>query len=217
MHVYFVLTFINTTNTIISHIMKKIYLSFLASVCALSSVLAQSTIGSVDMPRLLNGYEAYQSAKEKYQGAIAPAEEELKNTQAALVEMQTKGQELEAKVANPALSEDAIASAKEELAKLTAEFRARGAQFQQFQQQAQMLRNQSRQKILLPLELKARRACMTVAEDKGIDILLESAQVSIKESEDSSFDVFRGTVIYASEDADVTDAVIALLNSEAVE
>ncbi|MGB0257798.1 MAG: OmpH family outer membrane protein, partial [Coraliomargarita sp.] len=118
---------------------------------------------------------------------------------------------------NPALSEDAIATAKEELAKLTAEFRARGAQFQQFQQQAQVLRNQSRQKILLPLELKARQACMTVAKDKGIDLLLESSEVTVKESEESSFTVFRGTVIYASESVDVTDAVIALLNAEAAE
>ncbi|MGB0413179.1 MAG: OmpH family outer membrane protein [Coraliomargarita sp.] len=197
--------------------MKKISLALLASIFAVTALVAQTNVGSVDMPKLLNGYEAYQSAKEKYQGAIAPAEEELKNAQAALKEMQEKGQELEAKVANPALSEDAIATAKEELAKLTAEFRARGAQFQQFQQQAQVLRNQSRQKILLPLELKARQACMTVAKDKGIDLLLESSEVTVKESEESSFTVFRGTVIYASESVDVTDAVIALLNAEAAE
>lgn len=197
--------------------MKKIALTFLASIFAISSLVAQSTLGSVDMPKLLNGYEAYQSAKEKYQGAIAPAEEELKNAQVLLGEMRDKGQELEAKVANPALSEDAIAAAKEELAQLTLEFRQKGAQFQQFQQQAQVLRNQSRQKILLPLELKARQACMTVAKDKGIDLLVESSEVTVKESEESSFTVFRGTVIFASEDIDVTDAVIALLNAEAAE
>ncbi len=197
--------------------MKKISLTFLASIFAISSLVGQSTLGSVDMPKLLNGYEAYQSAKEKYQGAIAPAEEELKNAQVLLGEMRDKGQELEAKVANPALSEDAIAAAKEELAQLTVEFRQKGAQFQQFQQQAQALRNQSRQKILLPLELKARQACMTVAKDKGIDLLVESSEVTVKESEESSFTVFRGTVIFASEDIDVTDAVIALLNAEAAE
>ncbi len=197
--------------------MKKITLTFLASIFAVTALVAQSTVGSVDMPRLLKGYEAYQSAQEKYEGALAPAQEELKNRQAELQSMQEQGKELEAKVANPALSEDAIATAKEELGKLTQEFRAKGAQFQQFQQQLQLQRNQSRQKILLPLELKARQACMTVAKDKGIDLLVESSEVTVKESEESSFTVFRGTVIFASEDIDVTDAVIALLNSEIAE
>lgn len=194
--------------------MKTTLIAVLASLVAISGAFAQKepTMGAVNMQRLLAGYTAYQSALEKYEGAISPAEEELANLQKKLQEMQTKGQELEVKKDNPALSNDARKEAQAEFDSLSEEFRSTGAQFQAFQTQTQQLRNKSRQEFLLPLELKARETVVTVAEDKDVDIVFEIAPVSVKEDDEKTFNVFRGTVLYASESLDLTDSVIAVLN-----
>ena len=127
--------------------------------------------------------------------------------------MQSKGQELEVKKDNPALSEKARKEAQESFESLSVEFRTTGAQFQAFQNQTQQLRNKSRQEFLLPLELKARETIVTVAEDKGIDLVLEISPIDVKEDEETTYSVYRGTVLYASESLDLTDSVIAVLNA----
>lgn len=195
--------------------MKKLSIAFLASLLVATSLFAQKTpvVGAVNMQRLLAGFTEYQTAQEKYRGAIAPAEEELGAAQEKLQEMQTKGKELETKKENPALSEEAKAEAEAEYTQLAGQFQLMGKQFQAFQAQAQQLRNKSRQQYLLPLELKAREAVVTVAKDKGVDVVLEISPVEVKQDEETTFNVFRGSVLYASEDLDLTDSVIAVLNT----
>jgi|TARA_E500000178_G_scaffold356698_1_gene437357 Skp family chaperone for outer membrane proteins len=193
---------------------NTIVVAFLA-LFAVTGAFAQSdsSVGAVNMQRLLAGYTAYQSALEKYEGAISPAEEELANLQKKLQDMQANGQELESKKDNPALSKDARKEAQSAYETLSEEFRALGAQFQVFQNQTQQLRNQSRQEFLLPLELKARETIVTVAEDKDVDLVVEIAPVDVKEDEEKTYSVYRGTVLYASESLDLTDSVIAVLNA----
>lgn len=195
--------------------MKTTIITALAALVFTAGAFAQkeSSVGAINMQRLLAGYNAYQSALEKYEGAISPAEEELVNLQKKLQEMQTKGQELEAKKDNPALSEKAKKEALAKFESLSVEFRSTGAQFQAFQNQTQQLRNKSRQEFLLPLELKAREAVITVAEDKEIDLVVEIAPVDVKEDEEKTYSVYRGTVLYASDSLDITDSVIAVLNA----
>ena len=194
--------------------MKKLGSTLFAFLLIASSLCAQKTpvVGAVNMERLLAGYTDYQTALEKYRGAIAPAEEELGNAQEKLQEMQEKGKELEAKKDNPALSDEAKAEAEAEYNALASQFQQMGKQFQAFQAQTQQLRNKSRQQYLLPLELKARESVVTVAEDKGVDFVVEIAPVDVKQDEEKTFSVFRGAVLYASEDLDLTDSVIAVLN-----
>lgn len=195
--------------------MKTTLIAVLAALVAVTGAYAQKepSVGAVNMQRLLAGYTAYQSALEKYEGAISPAEEELANLQKKLQEMQSKGQELEVKKDNPALSKDARKDAQSEYETLSEEFRTTGAQFQAFQNQTQQLRNKSRQEFLLPLELKAREMIVTVAEDKDVDLVVEIAPVNVKEDEEKTYNVYRGTVLYASESLDLTDSVIAVLNA----
>ena len=195
--------------------MKKLSIAFIASLLVATSVFAQKTpvVGAVNMQRLLAGYTNYQTALEKYRGSIAQAEEELGTAQQKLQEMQEQGKELETKKDNPALSEEAKAEAEAEYNALAGQFQAMGKQFQAFQAQTQQLRNKSRQQHLLPLELKAREAVVTVAKDKGVDFVVEIAPVEVKQDEETTFNVFRGTVLYASEDLELTDSVIAVLNA----
>ncbi|MGC6455595.1 MAG: OmpH family outer membrane protein [Coraliomargaritaceae bacterium] len=195
--------------------MKTTIIAILATLVVTAGAIAQkeSSVGAIDMQRLLAGFNAYQSALEKYEGAISPAEEELANLQKKLQEMQSKGQELEVKKDNPALSEKARKEAQAEFEALSADFRTTGAQFQAFQNQAQQLRNKSRQEFLLPLELKAREAIITVSKDKDVDLVVEIAPVDVKESEEKTYSVYRGTILYASDSLDLTDSVIAVLNA----
>ncbi|ADE54601.1 OmpH family outer membrane protein [Coraliomargarita akajimensis] len=195
--------------------MKKISFALVAALFVATGLFAQKSpvAGAVNMQRLLAGYTEYQTALEKYKGAITPAEEELAAAQKKLQEMQEQGKELETKKANPALSDDAKKAAEEEYQALAVQFQAAGKQFQAFQAQTQQLRNQSRQQFLLPLELKARETVSVVAKDKGIDLVFEIAPVEVKQDENTSFNVFRGAVLYADESLDITDSVIAILNA----
>lgn len=197
--------------------MKKLSIALLASLIVVTGLVAQKTpvMGTVDFQRLLNGYDEYQTALEKVQGSIAPAEEELTKAQAELKEMQTQGKELEAKKENPALSEEARAEAEAEYKTLLAQFQKKGQEFQAFQNQVQQRRNQSRQQNLLPLELTAREAIATVAKDKGVDLVLEIAPIDVKKDETKTFNVFRGVALYADDSLEITDSVIALLNASA--
>lgn len=194
--------------------MKKITFALVAVLFSATALFAQAgSIGAVNMQRLLAGYTEYQTALEKYKGAIAPAEEELATAQEQLQAMQEQGKELETKKANPALTEDAKAAAEKEYQELAIKFQNAGRQFQAFQAQAQQLRNQSRQQFLLPLELKARETVAVVAKDKGVEVVFEIAPVEVKQDEETTFNVYRGTVLYASESLDITDSVIAVLNA----
>lgn len=195
--------------------MKTTIIAALASLVVATGAFAQKepSVGAINMQRLLAGFNAYQSALEKYEGAISPAEEELANLQKKLQEMQSNGQALEVKKDNPALSDKARKEAQASFETLSAEFRSLGAQFQAFQNQTQQLRNKSRQEFLLPLELKARETIVTVAEDKDVDLVLEISPIDVKEDEETTYSVFRGTVLYASESMDLTDSVIAVLNA----
>ena len=154
--------------------MKKFSIALIASLLLASSLFAQkpTVTGAVNMQRLLAGYTEYQTALEKYRGAIAPAEEELESVQQKLQEMQEKGKELEAKKDNPALSDEAKAEAEAEYNQLASQFQLMGKQFQAFQTQTQQRRNKSRQQFLLPLELKARETVATVAKDKAVDFVV---------------------------------------------
>ena len=63
--------------------MKTTIIAALAALVVATTAFAQKepSVGAINMQRLLAGYNAYQSALEKYEGAISPAEEELANLQ----------------------------------------------------------------------------------------------------------------------------------------
>ena len=70
------------------------------------------------------------------------------------------------------------------------------SEINQFRQQAQQLAQQGQQEELAPLQEKAVEAVKTIAVDKGIDLVVPKNQS-----------------IYASDALDISEAVIALLNT----
>ncbi len=182
--------------------MKKLITILTLSVFATAGLMAQKTpvIGTVDVQRVLNDYNAFQSAVEKVRGSVAPVEEEMQKMQQNIQDIVAKGREAELKRDNPATSEAAKAEAQSEIAELQAQMRQEQTRLQQFQQQAQQMAQKGQQERLAPLQEKAVEAVATVAEDKGIDLVLPT-----------------NGVIYASDELEISDAVIALLNAESAE
>lgn len=178
--------------------MKKItLLLFTAAFCA-SGLFAKSNpvIATVNMQRVLNDYKAFQAAVDTIKSSVAPVEEEMKKMQGNIQEIVTKGRELEAEIENPSVDEERKAEAEEEILELKAQLQSAQMEIQQFRQQAQQLAQQSKQEDLAPLQQKAIEAVQAVAEDKGIDIVFPS-----------------NAVVFSSEELEITDAVIAILNT----
>lgn len=179
--------------------MKKLITVLTLAALAASGLTAQKQpiVGTVDVQRVLNDYTAFQSAVEKVRGSVASVEEEMRKMQQNIQEIVAEGREAELKRDNPATSESAKAEAEAEIQNLQDQLREEQAKLQQFRQQAQQMAQQGQQEQLAPLQEKAVEAVSTVAEDKGIDLVLP-----------------KNSVIYASDDLEITDAVIALLNSQ---
>ena len=178
--------------------MKKITTLILASIFCAVGLFAQKApvVATVNVQRILNDYTAFQAAVEKVKGSVAPVEEEMKKMQANIEAIATTGREAEAKVKNPALGDEAKAEAQIEIAGLKAQLQAAQVELQQFRQQAQQLAQQGQQEELAPLQAKAVEAVKQVAQDKGIDLVVPI-----------------NTVVFASDDLEISDAVIAVLNA----
>ena len=178
--------------------MKKFTTLILASLFVATGLFAQQTpvMGVVDVQRVLNDYTAFQAAVEKVRGSVAPVEEEMQNMQTSLQEIVTQGRDAETRANNPAASDEARAEAQAEVAQLAQQAQQAQVALNQFRQQAQQLAQQGQQEELAPLQEKAVEAVQTVAEDRGIDIV-----------------VAKNSVIYASDALEITDAVIAVLNA----
>jgi outer membrane protein len=179
--------------------MKKTITLILVSLFCAAALFAQKTpvVATVNVQRILNDYTEFQAAVEKVKGSVAPVEEEMKKMQSNLEAIVTKGREAEAKAKNPALGDEAKAEAKAEIAGLQAQLQAAQVELQQFRQQAQQLAQQGQQEELAPLQQKAVEAVKEVAKDKGIDLVVPI-----------------NSVVYSSDELEISDAVIAVLNAQ---
>lgn len=180
--------------------MKKLITVIALSAFALVGLNAQKTpvVATVDVQRVLNDYNAFQAAVEKVRGSVEPVEDEMRKMQENIQSIIAKGRDAELLRENPASSEEAKAEASAEVLALQGQLREEQIKLQQFQQQARQLAQQGQQDELAPLQEKAVDAVKIVAEDKGIDLVIP-----------------KNGVIFSSDELEITDAVIALLNSEA--
>jgi outer membrane protein len=178
--------------------MKKATTLILASLLIATGLFAQKTpvVGVVDVQRVLSDYSAFQAAVEKVKGSVAPVEEEMKKMQANIEAIVSEGRTIETKAKNPAASDEARAEAQTKVNELQQKLQKAQVELQQFRQQAQQLAQQGQQEELAPLQAKAVEAVKTVAEDKGIDLVIP-----------------KNTVIYSSDALEISDAVIAVLNA----
>ena len=178
--------------------MKKFTILIFASLLLVTGLFAQKApiVGVVDVQRVLADFTEFQTAVEKVRGSVAPVEEEMQRMQTNIQAIVTEGREIETKASNPAASEEARAAAAAALPALQAKRQAAQAHYSQVRQQAQALAQQGQEEDLAPLQEKAIEAVKTVAEDKGIDLVVP-----------------KNKRIYSSDALEISDAVIAVLNS----
>lgn len=178
--------------------MKKIFALFILTIFYTSSLSAQKSpvFATVDVQRVLNDYTAFQKAVEKVKTSVAPVEEEMKKMQENIQSIATEGRELISSIQNPALDEEAKEKSQEEIGELQNKLQKAQVELNSFRQQAQQLAQQGQQEELAPLQEKAVEAVKQVAVDKGIDIV-----IPLK------------VAVYAGDDLEITDAVIAVLNA----
>lgn len=202
--------------------MKKFITLLLLSAIATCGLFAQKTptVGAINMERLLQEYVDYQTAFQRVKGAEESAKEYLEDKKKELgldtVEEDLKALQLEAQ--NPAASDEARQTAKTKAEQLFKDNQAKIQSIQAMTRQIQQTNSQSSQRELTPYQLKARAAIIQVAKDKSIDLVVQIVprNVNIKaedgtETEYSFFD--SPVVLYASEQLEITDAVLAVLNS----
>ena len=178
--------------------MKKSTTLILVFLLLSTGLFAQkaSIVAVVDVQRVLADFTEFQAAVEKVRGSVAPVEEEMQKMQSSIQTIVTEGREIETKANNPAASEDARAEAVAALPALQAKLQEAQANLNQFRQQAQTLAQQGQEEQLAPLQARAVEAVKAVAEDKGIDLVFP-----------------KNNLIYTSDSLEISDAVIAFLNS----
>lgn len=115
--------------------------------------------------------------------------------QESVQEVFAKGRELEAEIENPSIDPERKVEAEAEIEELKTQLQTAQLEIQQFRQQAQQLAQQGQQEDLAPLQEKAIEAVKQVATDKGIDLVLPV-----------------NTVVFSSDDLEITDSVVAILN-----
>ncbi|MFT4901908.1 MAG: outer membrane protein [Lentimonas sp.] len=179
--------------------MKKTTTVFFASLFLAMGLFAQKApiVATVDVQRVLNDYNKFQTAVEKVRASVAPVEEEMQNMQENLQAIVTEGRAAETTAKNPAASDEARQEAQAKVAELQVKLQEEQAKLRQFQQQAQQLAQRGQQEQLEPLQQKALEVVKTVAADKGIDLVLPT-----------------NAVIYSAESLEITDTIIAVLNAE---
>ncbi len=178
--------------------MKKISLLLFTAIFCNFGLFANGTqvLATVDVQRVLNDYDTFQAAVEGIKQSIAPVEEEIKKMQENLQEIVTKGRELQAEVENPSINEERRKEAEAEVLKLGKQLQSLQLEIQQFRQQAQQLAKQGQQEDLAPLQQEALDVVKQVAMDKGIDLVIPL-----------------NVIVFSSEELEITDAVIAILNA----
>ena len=161
--------------------------------CTLTANAA--TIATVDEQKVLSEYVAFNQAREKVLSSVAPIQEEIQKMQEDITNIIAEAREADATSNNPALDDEARDEARSKLIGYQTELQNKQVQLQQFSQQAQELGQNGQQQELLPLQQKAQDAVKKIAQEEGINLVLNTV-----------------SVIYVDDALNISDKVISELN-----
>ncbi len=187
---------------------KKLLLPVLAmGALAFNAANAELSVVTVSMQKLFDGYyksaEANTRLESLRENAVAEAQEKEQELQSVVETVNAKQEELQ----NPMLSEEAKAEKQAELQTIVQEGRQKQAEFQQWQQQTMNELNQRGQEIRRTLIEEIAKLVNEIAlKDFDADLVLDTSDI-----------VGSGvpTVLYASDDLDITEKVLKKLNEDA--
>ena len=174
--------------------MNKLLIFLISLTITLISVHAEK-IATVDVQKVLAEYVEFNQAVEKVRASVAPIEEEIGRMQEEITNIIAEAREADATSNNPALEESARDEARSKIIELQGVLQNKQTQLQQFSQQAQELAQNGQQADLAPLQDKALEIVKELSKKEGIQVVLAKA-----------------SVVFADEDLDISDKVIAELN-----
>lgn len=174
--------------------MNKLLKILITLSCGFLSLNAGS-IATVDVQKILSEYVDFNQAVEKVRASVAPIEEEIAKMQQEVTDIIAEAREADARSNNPALDDSARDEARSKIIELQTKLQNKQAQLQQFSQQAQELAQNGQQADLTPLQDRALEVVQEISKKEGYDVVLATA-----------------SVVFANEDLDISDKVIAELN-----
>jgi Skp family chaperone for outer membrane proteins len=174
---------------------------------AFNAASAELTVVTVSMQKLFDGYyksaEANQRLESIREQAVSEAQEKEQELQGMAEQLRTMQEELQ----NPVLSDDSKAEKQAELQQLAQEGQQKQAEFQQWQQETMNNLNQRGQEIRRTLIEEIVKIANEISlKDYDADLVLDTSDI-----------LGSGvpTVLYASDDLDITDKVLVKLNADA--
>ena len=154
-----------------------------------------STIAIVDEQKVLSEYVAYNQAYERVLSSLAPIQEERLRMQEEITNLIAEAREADSIANNPALDDEARNEARSKIIGYQTEIQNRQVELQQFNQQVQELGRSGEQQELFPLQQKAQDAVKKIAQEEGINLVLNTV-----------------SVIYVDDALNISDKVISELN-----
>lgn len=181
--------------------MKKVLLSLFVALAATAALHAQKTpmVLTVNMGELYQNYWKAQENDEKFQSSVDNAQQEIQAMIEEGMGLASELQELQGKINNPALTEDArerFTAEAQEKAKL---IREKEAEVNTYRQKTDRTLQQRRQNIIELHVSEIREVVIQMAKDKGADLVLNTGGM---------------TVVYYDESFDITQEVLAKLNAD---
>ncbi|MGC9452853.1 MAG: OmpH family outer membrane protein [Oceanipulchritudo sp.] len=168
---------------------------------------AELTVVTVSMQKLFDGYyksaEANQRLESIREQAVSEAQEKEKELQGMAEKIRTMQEELQ----NPVLSDESKEEKQAELQQIAQEGQQKQAEFQQWQQQTMNNLNQRGQEIRRTLIEEIVKVVNELAlKDYSADLVFDTSDI-----------LGSGvpTVLYATDDLDITDKVLIKLNADA--
>ncbi len=156
-------------------------------------------VGIVDLDMVLQQYDRFQEAQDELRQQQERADAELRPMVDSINKLREDIQAANARINSPTSSEESQMEARNELAELQAQLEAQAIEFQRLRAEAQRTIGQREQNMLSMVLDDVRGAAATVADEKGLNLVL-SSQNQI--------------VLFFDASLDISDDVLALLAAE---
>jgi outer membrane protein len=187
---------------------KKLLLPVLImGALAFNTANAELKVVTVSMQKLFDGYYKSAEANQRLESIRGQAVSEAQTKEKELQAMADKIRGMQEELQNPVLSDDSKAAKTAELQKFAEQGRQKQAEFQQWQQQTMNDLNQRGQEIRRTLIGEIVKKVNELAlKDYTADLVLDTSDI-----------LGSGvpTVLYGSDDLDITAKVMVKLNADA--
>jgi outer membrane protein len=184
--------------------MKNLYYLILTVALLLavpSPASAQTKVATVDMKKLFNGYYKTKLAQTSLESRKTDLRKEIKDMADGLEKSQADYKLILERASDPAISNDERDKRKQTAADMVKEINKKRGDIEQFQRQAEAQLADQSQRMSGNLVNEIQKVVAEKSKTAGYAVVLNSASVE--------------TVVFASNDNDLTAAVLAQLNAGA--